>query len=42
MSNEAEYALADEEKMDEGTMQTRTMEIPLWLSTPEVTSEFAR
>ncbi|KAL7479920.1 hypothetical protein ACHAW6_005642 [Cyclotella cf. meneghiniana] len=37
MSNEAEYALAEEDKMDEGTMQTRTMEIPLWLSTPEVT-----
>ena len=39
MSNEADYAVVDEDKMDEGNIQTRTMEIPVWLSTPEVTSE---
>lgn len=30
----------EDDVMDEGNMQTRHMEIPEWLSTPEVTSKF--
>ncbi len=29
----------DDNMMDEGEMQVRTMEVPRWLSTPEVTSK---
>ncbi len=29
----------DNHKMDDDSMKIRTMEIPVWLSTPEVTSK---
>lgn len=30
----------DVNKMDDDSMKVRTMDIPVWLSTPEVTSKF--
>ena len=30
----------DDNMMDDGSMQVRTMEVPRWLSTPHVTSEY--
>jgi len=36
--NEETTAAADDDNvMDEGDLQVRTMEVPRWLSTPEVT-----
>lgn len=37
--NGHDEAIDDEEDMDEGTVQVRTMAIPRWLSTMDVTSK---
>ena len=42
VNEEAVHSPVDDDNimMDDGSMQVRTMEVPRWLSTPDVTSEY--